>query len=202
MKNFNRIVDHVGQNALTVNTIDLGEKIAEGPLPNKPQWFEKLRSIQKHPFSHDVLKTAAATAVRKYDIPTLLFVFNELYDNHNLRRKSVLLEIFPVVQYVGQVACSPYSFEVEQTLPKMLEVCSPTQCRFVILNCLKNENFAHIEAFATQIDLEQLSKDIQIHYNNGDKGFEAAVAYFQHRALCLAVAPTNEHTPSQIKRKI
>ena len=202
VNNFNRIVDHIGQNALTVNTMDLGEKIAEGPLPNKPQWFEKLRSIQNHPFSHTVLQTAAANAQRTHDIPTLLFVFNELHKNHGLQRNSVLLEIFPVVHYVRQVVCSPVTFEIEQTLPKMLEVCSPTQCRFVALNCLKDENFAHIESFAAQIDLDQLAQDVQIHYNKGDQAFAAAVAYFQHRALCLAVATNDEPSPSPIKRKI
>lgn len=202
VKSFNRIVDHIVQNALTVDTIDLGEKIAHCPLSDKPQWLEKLRLLQNHPFSHTVLKTAAANAQRNHDIPTLLFVFNELHKNHGLQRKSVLLEIFPVVHYVQQVVCSPVTFEIEQTLPKMLEVCSPTQCRFVVLNCLKDENFAHIESFAAQIDLDQLAQDVQIHYNNGDKGFEAAVAYFQHRRLRLAVESLPEHSLSPIKRKI
>lgn len=184
---FKDIADHVKKNTLTVNTIEVGEKIAESRLPDKPHWFQTLRAIQTHHFTHEVLSTAAGNAQRHNDIPTLLFVFNELRDNCNLQRKSVLLEIFPIVQYVRQILCSPSTPEIEHTLPKMLEVCSPAQCRFLVLNCLKDENFTHIDAFAPHIDLTQLGEDIQVHYKNGDQGFEAAVAYFQNRSISAAV---------------
>ena len=202
---FKDIVDHVKKNALTVNTIELGEKIAESPLPDKPQWLQTLRSIQKHNFSHKILSTAAGNAQRHNDIPTLLFVFNELRDNCNLQRQSVLLEIFPIVQYVRQILCFPTTPEIEKTLPTMLEVCSHAQCRFLVLNCLKDENFTHIDAFAPHIDLTQLGEDIQVHYKNGDQGFEAAVAFFQNRALCSALqtATRNDLSGSlPLKRKI
>lgn len=201
MDEFERIVNHVGKYSLTVDTIKLGETIAEIRLPNKPQWFEHLRTIQKQRFSHQVLQTAAANAQRNHDIPTLLFVFNELHTHHNLQNKPALLEIFPVVQYTRQVLCTPSSPEIEKTLPKMLEMCSPGQCRFLVLNCLKDENFEYIELFSARMDLKKLKEDVQIKYQNGDQQFEASVAYFQNNALCAAT--NDEHLSSlSNKRKI
>lgn len=198
---FHRIVGHIGQYSLTVDTIKMGETIAEIPLSNKPQWFEQLRTIKKQRFSHQVLQTAAAIAQRNHDIPTLLFVFNELYDHHNLQNKAILLEIFPVVQYARQVLCTPSTPEVEKTLPRMLEVCSSGQCRFLVLNCLKDENFEYIELFAARMDLKKLKEDIQLNYENGDQQFQAAAAYFQNHALRGAI--NDEHASSlSHKRKL
>lgn len=107
MEGFGCAVEHINKNNLTVDTMKMAETIAEISLTNKPQWFEKLRTIQKQQFSHQVLQTAATMAQRSHDIPTLLFIFNELCDHHNLHNKAVLLEIFPVMQYTRQVLCSP-----------------------------------------------------------------------------------------------
>lgn len=198
---FARLVHHIGQNNLTVDTIKMGETIAEIALPNKPQWFEQLRTIQKQRFSHQVLQTAAAMAQRHHDIPALLFVFNELYDHHNLHNKAVLLETYPVMHYTRQVLCSPSTPEIKKTIPKMLEVCSPRQCRYLILNCLKDENFEYIEFFSSRIDLKKVKEEIQIHYQKGDEQFRAAVAYFQNQDLKRAVH--DEQVSSlPIKRKL
>lgn len=184
---FNHIVKHAQKYNLTVDTIKMGEKIAETYLTNKPQWFEQLRTIQKQRFSHQVLQTAAAMAQRHHDIPTLLFVFNELYAHHNLHNKAVLLERYPVMHYTRQVLCCPSTPEIEKTLPKMLEVCSPGQCRYLILNCLKDENFEYIEFFSSRIDLTKLKEDVQIYYQKGDEQFQSALAYFQNQDLTRAV---------------
>jgi hypothetical protein len=200
-ESFSRLVQHISKNNLTIDTIKMGETIAEIPLTNKPQWFEQLRTIQKQRFPHQVLLTAAAMAQRSHDVPTLLFVFNELCAHHNLQRNSVLLEIFPIVLYTRQVLCSSSTPEIKKTLPKMLEVCSPGQCRYLILNCLKDENFEYIEFFSSRVDLKKVKEDIQIYYQKGDEQFQSAVAYFQNQDLKRAVHDTQSSLLPN-KRKI
>lgn len=201
VQGFGHIVGHIGKNNLTVDTIKIGETIAQAPLSNKPQWLGQLRTIQKQRFSHQVLQEALAKAQRDNDVPTTLFVFNELYDHHNLQSRSVLLEIFPFSWCTRQVLAAAPTPEIEDTLPKMLEVCGHNQCRHLILYCLNNNIFTYIDAFAPQIDLDFLAKDIQERYNNGDTTLEDAVAYFQSRTLRLALKD-DQFSNLQIKRKI
>lgn len=201
MDEFERIVNHVGKYSLTVDTMKLGETIAEISLSNKPHWFEQLRTIQSQRFSHHVLQAAIGNAQQNNDTPTTLFVFNELYEHHNLRPNSVLLEIFPFFLYARQVLDATPTSEIKKTLPKILEVCGRDQCRHLILYCVHTKKFTHIEAFAPQIDLDFLGKDIQDRYNNGESSLEAAAAYFQNRTLRLALKD-DQFSNSPIKRKL